>query len=171
MSGNILDCCKNTSIVIGSLFLLLIFIAISVSTLAIGIADVVIGAKWNNCHLSNDDADIYLIVSGSILISFFVINVINTDAKSSRELANGRNDADKGPYISLLMLLSMAMLGILIWGMTIVWKSEQGDCNHGQYNYLYYRTIILMFMSIVVYGTLILVGCGYMCCMSSKFDA
>lgn len=153
MAGTILDCFKGTAAGCGAVLAVILFLVISFSSLALGIADVVIGAKWNDCHLNDDDADVYLIVSGSILLSCFVLSMLNKNSK--------QDDYDAGSFAGTLVLLCIASLGILIWGMTIVWETEQGDCSKGQYDYLYYRTVVVMFLNVAVFA-LILLGlfCG-----------
>ena len=153
MAGTIIDCFKGTAAGCGALILSILFIAVTFSGLALGIADVVIGAKWDDCYLNSDDADIYLIVSGSILIASFVFNILNQHSKKDKD--------NKGNYTGLLIILFIAFLGILIWGMTIVWDTDQGDCSKSQYDYLYYRTVVVMFINVTVFVLLLMaVFCG-----------
>lgn len=137
----------------GAGLLFLIMFAFQFLELALGITSVVLGAKWENCYLNDDDIDIYLIVIGSLQIAAFVVYVVFGKKKEDDD-----NSKNGGP-----VLLGLAVLGVLIWGMTIVWDTEQGDCEHGPYNYAKYMTEILTFFITAVFGLLLLFGVGSAC--------
>ena len=94
----------------------------------LGISDIIIGLTWKECYLNSIDVPIYLCVSGCVLMLNYAMN---------------------GSKINVFKLIS---LGILMWGMTIVWNTEQKDCSSTQYNYLYYRTTLTMLSHIVYVG-------------------
>lgn len=142
------DCCAC----VGASLLGLIIFAISMAGVALGIADIVIGAKWDNCHLSDDDADVYLIVLGCLSILCFLFT-----GYSSSKGEEAKENAGRGSLVGL------AFIGVLIWGMTIFWDSDQLDCSSGQYDYGYYRTVVTMFFLTAVFGLLIIGGMIAMC--------
>lgn len=131
-------------------------IIISVLLLGIGIADVAFGTIWTHCHLSPRHANVYLILSGSINVLFFVVHVFNENIKFRANTPHAITSLE--PLIWCFRLIVICML---VWGTSIVWKSEQGDCNHAQYEYLYYRTLIAMFFNVVVFGMTLCLMCYY----------
>jgi hypothetical protein len=146
MTSNFLSCYECTAKFLTGAALIVVVLGLCFSSLALAITDIVIGATWQSCYLNDDNADIYLIVNGSLLLAgvfLFTNSKKNTEAEV---------DGAKG-FISLVMAAS---LGVLIWGMTIVWDTEKGDCDTGQYNYLYYRTVVVMFIQTAIVALLIL---------------
>jgi len=141
MVFGLIGLCKGTTKCLVGAILVSVVLAFSFSGLALGIADIVIGAKWKSCYLNDDNADIYLIVSGSIQLAGFLI--YSNDKKTSNENNNGS--------MGLCGLILTASISVLIWGMTIVWDTEKGNCDSGQYDYLYYRTIVAMFIEVVLF--------------------
>lgn len=131
----------------GGCVLSIIVFALSLSGLALGIASVVIGAKWHDCYLNDDDADVYLIVVGSLMIAAFVCQAIWGKKKEDDEGNNGYSG-----------LIGLATFGVLIWGMTIFWDTKQGDCSKGQYDYGYYMTHVLMFLVVAIVAIMCIVG-------------
>lgn len=158
--GSVLECCQGAIGGCGAVILFLLIIVLMFSGVAIGIADIVIGAKWAECHMNEHDADIYLIVSGAVLLSAIVVGNINDKTKESE------NDA--GRYALLTGLLGTASFGILCWGMDIIWDQEQGDCLKGQFDYLYYRTAVIMWMFVTVIGMGILAVLGGVFCAGAR---
>jgi len=153
MMSGLVDCFKDSGKFLSGVVLIVLVLALCFSGIALGIADIVIGAKWKECYLNDDSADIYLIVSGALLLACVML-VGNSKTNNEEE--------EKHRSRGLYGLVTTASFGVLIWGMTIVWDSEQGDCDKGQYNYLYYRTIVIMFMGIgiVALGLLAVIGLG-----------
>jgi hypothetical protein len=114
--------------------LLIVAFAIIISGLALGITDIVIGAKFlrSDCHIH--DLAKYLIVMGVFSIVNFLI-FCTTKCK--------KNDNDKNDMSACEYLFAFIGISIGIWGMTLVWNSEQNTCPSTLYNYAYYRTVYL----------------------------
>ena len=122
-----------------------VLLACALCNLALGIADIVIGAEWNHCHLNDDKANIYLIVSGSLILASVVFG------------SNSKRTDDNQEINTLGSIVGFAYLGVLISGMTIVWDSDRGDCDSGQYDYLYYRTVVIMFLLVACVSLSVLI--------------
>ena len=150
--GSILECCQGAVGGCGAVLLVILVIAVALSSLALGIADIVVGVKWNECHMNDRDADIYLIVSGAVTLATLVVGNINRSTK--------QDENDPGRYALMAGLLTVSTFGILCWGMDVVWDQEQGDCSKGQFDYLYYRTIVVMFTFVASLALLLLVLLG-----------
>lgn len=157
--GSVLECCQGALGGCGAVLLVLLLIAVVFSGLALGIADIVIGVKWNDCHMNERDADIYLIVSGAVTLAAIVVGNINNQSKTE--------EGDPGRHALLAGLLSVSTFGILCWGMDVVWDQEQGDCSKGQFDYLYYRTIVVMWLLVASIGLLLLALLGGAFCAGS----
>lgn len=122
-------------------------LAIVFSGLALGITDIVIGAKYlhdDYCHIH--DLPKYLIAMGVFSIINFII-LITKDEKP-----DGTSNFSK-KYELLFGAISMA---IAIWGMTLVWESEKANCASTLYNYAYYRTVVSVFIMTAVFASMII---------------
>jgi hypothetical protein len=136
-------------------------IAVIISGLALGITDIVIGAKF----LHNDCTNIHELPT--YIIVFGVFNIINFIIFCKKQL-KGEDDYLVGEY--LLMFIS---IGISIWGMTLVWNTERGDCPSTLYNYAYYRTFVFVFTMTAIFASFmsfITFGCMSALCCNSWLD-
>lgn len=105
----------------------------------LSIFDIVIGVNWKDCYLNQKNVNIYLVISGSLMFTSLMLLpkiIQNNETNNSSML---------GQFATLC---GLAYFGNLIWGMTIVWGTNQNNCNIYQYNYLYYRTIVICFLSV-----------------------
>ena len=117
---------------------------ICVASFACAIANIVIGSKWDDCHLEKVDA--YLISIGSLSLAYVVLWFHN----------KGDSSKNSGEPSELQTLAGIGTFGLLIWGMTIFYDSEQGDCKASHYNYAYYYTMIWMFFVVALVLVIIL---------------
>lgn len=112
-------------------------IAIIISGFALGITDIVIGAKYlhdDYCHIH--DLPKYLIAMGVFSIINFIILI------TKGEKPDGTLNFSK-KYEFEFCAISFA---IAIWGMTLVWGSKKDNCSSTLYNYAYYRTVVSVFI-------------------------
>ncbi len=109
--------------------------------LAIGITDIVIGAKYlhSTCHI--DNLAEYLIVAGVLGLVCFLLRCIR---KKNAGKDNENPDDSEPSCIEWIFILTH--LSILIWGMTLVWDTKRMDCPSTLYEYAYYRTVIGIFL-------------------------
>jgi hypothetical protein len=150
ISEDITDYCKCcTGAIIGGLGTILL-IAFALSGFAIGIANIVIGATWNNCYLNDDYVHIYLIVYGSLMLASAIFFHDNLKEDAPNLYAIGS-------------VCAFACLGVVAWGTSIMWDTKQGDCDHGQYDYALYMTLALCFFNVAIISIgilgVILYGC------------
>lgn len=147
---DVTDCCKCcTGAIAGGLCTILI-IVLAFSGFAIGIANIVIGATWNNCYLNDDDVHIYLIVFGSLILGAAL-------------LFNDQLKEDAPSLYILGALCSSACFGVVAWGTSIMWDTKQGDCDHGQYDYALYMTLTICFLNVAIIVIAILGAILYGC--------
>lgn len=137
------DCCKCFGGAVGGAIGVILIIAFALSGFALSITDIIIGATWKDCYLNNEDVHIYLIVSGAVLLTSCLLG-------STASKHDDTETKKKNSLTTLGTLCSIAYFGILIWGMIIVWDTEQKDCDHGQYNYVYYRTVVICFLIVAL---------------------
>jgi len=109
--------------------------------LAIGIADIVIGAKYlhSTCHI--DNLAEYLIVAGVLGLVCFLLRC----TRKQKAGKDNENPDDSEPS-GLEWLFILTQVSILIWGMTLVWDTKRMDCPSTLYEYAYYRTVIGIFL-------------------------
>ena len=127
---------------------IVIIYALSLVGIVLGVFDIIVGVKWESCHLEGFP-DIYLIVLGSLSLATIVFHHVfkKKDEKDDEEESPGQRFAN---------LISLGAMGVLIWGMTIFFDSEQGYCNGQMYDYGYYRTLVTMFFLVALFGVIIL---------------
>jgi hypothetical protein len=126
-------------------------LALELAGLAIGIADIVIGAKYlyTDCHIGNLAE--YLIVAGVIGIICFLLRC----CRKKNAGKDGENPDDSEPS-GIEWLFILTAMSILIWGMTLVWDTERGDCPVTLYEYSYYVTVVSMFICVAVLALAVL---------------
>jgi hypothetical protein len=146
MPSGLVGLCESTTKCITGITLVALILGFCLSGLTLGIIDIIIGSKWQSCYLDDYKADTYLIVSGALLLAGIILY------SNSKKDPDNENNESQG----LAGLVSAAYLGVLIWGMTIVWDTEQLDCKKGQYDYLYYRTVVVMFIYVALLALLVL---------------
>jgi hypothetical protein len=119
--------------------------AIVLAGLAIGVADIVIGARYlhSTCHI--DDLAVYLIVAGVLGLVCFLLRC----CRKKKAGKDGENPDDSEPSC-IEWLFIITYVSILIWGMTLVWDTERGDCPVTLYEYGYYRTVIGIFIGTAI---------------------
>lgn len=133
-------------------------LALCLCSLPLGIADIVIGAKFmnDNCHIHN--LQLYLIILGCVCIINF--NVFITQHKN--------DDGSKNFSMKYIYIFNAIEIGVNIWGMILVWDSRMCDCSSTLFNYAYYRTIIIMFIITGLFAyrvmTVLFVVLGSCCC-------
>lgn len=136
----------------------LLVLALSLVGLGLGIASIIIGVKWKDCYLNDDDAPLFLILFGSLSLGAIVSSYYVYELKKK-----GHNPGLSG---LIAALCSAGDAGVLIWGLTIFWDTEQGDCNAGQYDFGYYMPHVLVFMVTAIFAMIVVValtmGCWYM---------
>jgi len=162
------DCAQITAVIaafFASMAGIAIIIAVAVAALVLGIFDIIVATKWDECHLDQDHSpDIYLYVLGGLTLGAIALNAVSTKKKDGE-------DDDKDCFGKLAALCGMGCVGVLIWGMTIFFDTEQGDCNPKYYDYAYYRTLVVMFMLVAAASVAVLVGscaCAIGCCVAIK---
>lgn len=130
-----------------------IMIGLELLGLAIGIADIVIGAKYlhSTCHI--DNLAEYLIIAGVLGIICFLLRCIRKH-NAGKE---GENPDDSEPSCFEWFFI-LTHVSIIIWGMTLVWDSERMNCSSTLYEYAYYRTSICMFLGVAVLALFVLYG-------------
>ena len=143
-----IECIKRFGMGSATLLCGITLCILAFSSIGLGIADIVIGSKMDTCHI--DSLDTYLIISGSLLLGYIIVNVLF-----------GKDDNNN--VHPSAQLISLSYVGIIIWGMSILWDTESGDCNLGQYNYAYYRTVVVMWIAVAVGGPLLVYGIITIC--------
>lgn len=136
---------------VGACICIPIMLALELTGLAIGIANIVIGAKYlhNECHIHNLAE--YLIVSGVIGLCCFLLRC----RRKNKAVKDGENPYNSEPSgIEWLFILTSA--SILIWGMTLVWDTERGNCPVTLYSYSYYVIVISMFICVAILALAVL---------------
>ena len=128
-----------------------IALALELIGLAIGIADIVIGAKYlhSTCHI--DDLAEYLIVAGVLGLICFLLRCCRKH-KAGKDNENPNDSKPSG--IEWLFILTN--VSILIWGMTLVWDTKRMDCPIPLYEYAYYRTSIGIFLGAAILALAVL---------------
>jgi hypothetical protein len=119
--------------------------------LAIGITDIVIGAKYlhSSCHI--DNLAEYLIVAGVLGIVCFLLRCI----RKKNAGKDGENPDDREPSC-FEWLFIISNVSILIWGMTLVWDTKRVDCPSTLYDYAFYRTSIALFLGAAILALAVL---------------
>ena len=128
--------------------------AIVISGLALGITDIVIGAKFlhSDCHIH--DLPKYLVVMGVFsIVNFLILILCNI----------GKRESNTDPT-TCEYLFTFISIGIGIWGMTLVWNSEQDTCPSTLYNYAYYRTVVFVFIITAIFAIALIFMIGSACC-------
>jgi len=143
--------CLDTLVIV---IIVLIDLLLFASSFAFGITNIVIGSKWEDCHL--DKVDSYLIAIGSLGLCYAILWGGNKTDSSKKH----------GEQSDLQKLAGFAILGLLIWGTTIFYDSEQGNCRSSYYKYAYYYTLISMFLTVAYVSILILGFVIPICCSS-----
>lgn len=144
--------------------IIIAMIAIIYSGLALGITDIVIGAKYlhNDCHI-HDLAE-YLIVMGVFSIINFIILTTKDETPDGK-----KNFSKKYEYV-----FSAISCVIAIWGMILIWDTNKGDCASTLYNYAYYRTIIIVFIMTAVLASIVILAMTLLvhsCCCEAYEEA
>lgn len=122
--------------------IIIVLYMIIIGCVALGFVDIAIGMTYmyDACHIS------YLAPYLVLLGPFCIISTIMSAIK----------DADTPPAFSRLHYIIITfVMSIAIWGMTLVWDTDQGNCPVTLYNYAYYRTIVSMFISVAI----VAIGC------------
>ena len=127
-------------------------LAVIISGIALGITDIVIGAKFlhDECHIQ--ELPTYLIVLGVFSIINFILFCIKK--------IKGEDD-----YSACEYLFAFMSIAIYIWGMTLVWNTELGDCPSTLYNYAYYRTIVFVFIMTAIFAITVTFITGVILCV------
>lgn len=130
---------------IGACICIPIMLALELAGLAIGIANIVIGAKYlhTDCHVQ--DLAEYLIIAGVIGLCCFLLRC----RRKKKAGKDGENPDDSEPS-GIEWLFILASASILIWGMTLVWGTERGNCPVTLYEYGYYATVVSMFICVAI---------------------
>lgn len=130
---------------VGACICVPIILAIELANLAIGIADIVIGAKYlhADCHIQ--DLAEYLIIIGVIGLCCFLLRC----CRKKNAGKDGENQDDSEPS-GIEWIFMLAVMSIIIWGMTLVWDTERDNCQVTLYEYGYYRTVIGMFIGVAM---------------------
>lgn len=119
----------------------------------------------NDCHIHN--LQTYLIVLGTCCIINFIIFYMNQKKQNSDQEQEQASDTDnKGSYELNGKLFKFITVCISIWGMTLVWDTEQGNCPSTLYNYAYYRTIVFVFIMTAIIAIMAIFSIGallYLC--------
>ena len=105
----------------------------------LSIFDIVLGVTWKECYMNQRNANVYLVISGSLM---FTTLILLPKIMQNYEV---NNSSILGQFATLC---GLAYVGNLIWGMIIVWGTQQNDCNSHQYYYLYYRTMVICFLTV-----------------------
>jgi hypothetical protein len=136
---------------IGACICIPIMLALELAGLALGIADIVIGAKYlhADCHIH--DLAVYLIVSGVICIICFLLRC----CRKKKAGKDNENPDDSEPSCIEWMFI-ITHVSILIWGMTLVWGTERGNCPVTLYEYGYYATVVSMFICVAILALAVL---------------
>ncbi len=136
---------------VGACICVPIILAIELAGLAIGIADIVIGAKYlrADCHIQ--DLAEYLIIVGVIGLCCFLLRC----CRKKKAGKDGENPDDSEPS-GIEWIFMLAVMSIIIWGMTLVWDTERGNCPVTLYEYGYYRTVVGMFICVAILALAVL---------------
>lgn len=128
-----------------------IALALELIGLAVGIADIVIGAKYlhSTCHI--DNLAEYLIVAGVLGIICFLLRCIR-----KHKAGNDNENPDDSEPSCFEWLFILTYVSILIWGMTLVWDTKCMDCPSTLYDYAYYRTSIGIFLGAAILALAVL---------------
>lgn len=98
--------------------------------IGLNIADIVVASKWVDCHL--DYVNIYLYCCGSTGLVFWIGKILLFK---------------QVPFFYILTDLSgIAHIVFVIWGTTIFYNSDSGDCIPRYYLYAYYHTLVVIFL-------------------------
>jgi len=141
---------SNSRIYLGYLVILLI----------IGIIDVVVGSIWDQCYLNNNNVNTYLILSGIFLMVTTILGIISIIITINKVGYESLNYTETSKYINTLLgVPALVYMGTLIWGMSIMWGTHVQNCNIYQYNYVYYRTTVVIFIMTIFMGSYMIVKC------------
>lgn len=150
---------------IGACLCISIMTALELAGLALGIANIVIGSKYlhSECHIQ--DLAEYLIVAGVIGLVCFLLRC----CRKKKAGKDGKNP-DDSEHSCIEWLFIITYVSILIWGMTLVWDTERGNCPATLYEYGYYLTVVSMFICVAILALAVLYYicsvCVVTCCDS-----
>jgi hypothetical protein len=126
----------------------------------LSVFDIVVGLIWDNCYLSDNRINLYLILSGSFLLATTTISIVTIIFTIWKKGYESLGDEKHQNIIQILLALpAAAYISTLIWGMSILWGTHIQNCNENQYNYAYYRTTITMFLMVIISSFYILTKC------------
>ena len=134
---------------IASIIWSIIVIAAFVALIGLKISDIVVASKWEDCHLEN--VDIYLYTAGATGLATLLFLYL-------------ASKSDDDPFKKLATLSSLGHYGVIIWGTTILYNSDVGDCDGKYYDYAYYRTLVVVFIvPAILLCYLVAIVIGYCC--------
>lgn len=123
--------CVKIILSIASIIWSIILIAAFVALIGLKISDIVVASKWDDCHLEN--VDIYLYTAGATGLATLLFLYL-------------ASKSDDDPFKKLATLSCLGHYGVIIWGTTILYYSDVGDCTERYYDYAYYRTLVVVFI-------------------------
>ncbi len=136
---------------VGACICVPVILAIELAGLAIGIANIVIGAKYLHAECHIQDLAEYLIISGVIGLCCFLLRC----CRKKKDGKDGENPDDSEPT-GIEWLFTLASMSVIVWGMTLVWDTERGNCPATLYEYGYYVIVVSMFICIAMLALAIL---------------
>jgi hypothetical protein len=135
------------------------YIGYLIICIILSIFDIVIGSIWDHCYLNDNRVNLYLILSGSFLLTTTIISIVIIILEIRNKDYESLNEVDNNLIQTLLALPAVTYMSILIWGMSILWGTHIHNCNEGQYNYAYYRTIVVIFLIVTFVSLYMLSNC------------